>query len=416
MNLDLYGLPPKKSSNSVLGDYPMFQILLNGFSCSFFSFRILVIGKVVYNSCHGERLIERSAEQFWKEKSEILGNIPTIVVFTKYDKLVNIMKLRSPDDPQLEAERHLRTNCIQPIQNFSGEENISHMALPPANKGYEQGQKDLIQLTFEKVLERFTPQQNGPSPVPVTKTDGGIHPCLKGYWRAIAASPNFEGYTIRDCLHVIHTDIISVWNFYDPDNVRDVFFSCRYAYHYLKCLTSEQFRDYMLDMIADIGDIGLSETHTKADDEVDIEQCGLSLITLLPITLPFTAGAKLVRWVSETYQRIPNIQQKFIVYIVDLTHILEILFALTANNSAKKLTRRSIKIAYKAYLESSLKRTIHSDVRDFHGAGIITGGRDLILEKIELFLQTSYTSDVPLSRVLSKVPQASLDMDEEWST
>ncbi|KAG6330934.1 hypothetical protein ID866_8155 [Astraeus odoratus] len=98
-----------------------------------------------------------------------------------------------------------------------------------------------------------------------------------------------------------------------------------------------------------------------------------------------------------------------------MTHILEILFTLTANDSEKKLTRNSIQIAYKAYLGSSLQRTVHSDVRDFHGAGTIMEGRDLILEKITSLLQTSYTSDFPLTQVVSGVPLASLYMDDEWT-
>src|ERR1700710_1420015 len=44
---------------------------------------------------------------------------------------------------------------------------------------------------------------------------------ILGYLKALASSPNFQGYTIWDCLYVIHSDIVSVWNFNDPACVRD---------------------------------------------------------------------------------------------------------------------------------------------------------------------------------------------------
>ena len=33
------------------------------------------------------------------------------------------------------------------------------------------------------------------------------------------ASSNFRGHTVKACLHVIHKDVVTVWNFGDPDNV-----------------------------------------------------------------------------------------------------------------------------------------------------------------------------------------------------
>ena len=30
----------------------------------------------------------------------------------------------------------------------------------------------------------------------------------------------FRGHTLKECLQVIHKDVITVWNFNDPDEVR----------------------------------------------------------------------------------------------------------------------------------------------------------------------------------------------------
>jgi hypothetical protein len=43
-----------------------------------------------------------------------------------------------------------------------------------------------------------------------------------GYWRGIGSSMNFIGFTMLDCLSVIHKDVIDVWNFNDPHCVRHI--------------------------------------------------------------------------------------------------------------------------------------------------------------------------------------------------
>ena len=38
----------------------------------------------------------------------------------------------------------------------------------------------------------------------------------------LTESPNFRGHTMKACLDVLHEDIVTVWNFKDPQNVRHV--------------------------------------------------------------------------------------------------------------------------------------------------------------------------------------------------
>jgi len=154
-------------------------------------------------------------------------------------------------------------------------------------------------------------------------------------------------------------------------------------------------------MISDIGDISPPETSSESNSGSTTEQNGPPALIVLPFVIPLAVGAAAINWIYEVYQRVPVVQRKFMAYIVDLTHILEILFALPVNNGGKELTRSSIEIAYNAYLGSLLQRTVHSDVNHFHGVGAIIGGQDLILEKIESLLRTSYTSDVALAQSLS---------------
>lgn len=41
-----------------------------------------------------------------------------------------------------------------------------------------------------------------------------------GYWKALMASPDFRGHTMKACLNVLHKDIVTVWNFKDTEHVR----------------------------------------------------------------------------------------------------------------------------------------------------------------------------------------------------
>ncbi|KAI6007821.1 hypothetical protein EDC04DRAFT_3095525 [Pisolithus marmoratus] len=118
-----------------------------------------------------------------------------------------------------------------------------------------------------------------------------------------------------------------VWNFYDLDNHLD----------------SKEFQYLMMSMVGEL-DAPVRTLPTAATPS--------HIATCLPY-------------------------QKFVAYIVDLTHVLEMLFPLTADERGKKLTRRAIKLAFKAYYESSWMRDVHEDIGQFDSR---LGVQDLILE------------------------------------
>ncbi|KAL4065566.1 kinase-like domain-containing protein [Scleroderma yunnanense] len=60
---------------------------------------------------HGERLMEKGMEDFLRMKREVFGNVPTIFVFTKYDKLLDYIEGTSDDVPinvEQQAEDYLK--------------------------------------------------------------------------------------------------------------------------------------------------------------------------------------------------------------------------------------------------------------------------------------------------------------------
>ncbi|KAI6108352.1 hypothetical protein F5141DRAFT_111183 [Pisolithus sp. B1] len=104
---------------------------------------------------HGERPLEEHAEIFLKEAKTILGNIPVVVVFTKYDRLLTFMRAkRKGKDPEQEAAQYLKTNCIDAIKNVSGDRNILHVEFSSRRK-HERGVDKLMKLTCNKVSDCF---------------------------------------------------------------------------------------------------------------------------------------------------------------------------------------------------------------------------------------------------------------------
>ncbi|KIK16782.1 hypothetical protein PISMIDRAFT_685997 [Pisolithus microcarpus 441] len=195
---------------------------------------------------YGERLLEDGAETFLKQSNEALRNIPTVVVFTKYDRLITHVQVAPDRDPEAdveaEAKQYLQTHCVEPIRRCLKDKAILHVAVS-SRPDRQRGLDELTKLTYERVTESFTSKPNSVSPVPFAaagaqRVEPGvkIKSSIKEYWRALASSTNFWGFTMLDCLGVIHADIISVWNFYDPS-----------VY-----LSSEEFRNLMVNMVAKV--------------------------------------------------------------------------------------------------------------------------------------------------------------------
>ncbi|KAI6033382.1 hypothetical protein EDC04DRAFT_3064896 [Pisolithus marmoratus] len=324
---------------------------------------------------YGERLLEEGMETFLEQSNEALGNIPTVVVFTKYDKLVAYMQATVTDneDPEVEARRYLQQHCVEPIQKFLKGKDISHVAVS-SNPHCAHGHKELTELTYERVSESFISQPimvsavlfaaaEAQRMVPRVKIEASINVAKQRYWRALASSPNFWGFTILNCLHVIHTDIVEAWNFYDP---------CGY-------LNSEIFRDLMIAMVGNMD--GLTESSQ--------------------------GSTQLTRSDAFLGQRV---HQKFMAYVVDLTHVLEILFTLKGNERGKRLTRKAIKLAFTAYFESSWMRNVHESIMQFKHT---IKDRDAVINKIEDLVLAS-GREIHMSQIVVEIPTVDMEQDEEW--
>ncbi|KIK38642.1 hypothetical protein CY34DRAFT_90608, partial [Suillus luteus UH-Slu-Lm8-n1] len=184
----------------------------------------------------GGRLLETGVEQFLtsKRKGE-LGNIPIVVVFTKYDTLLDRME-RTLDKSSLKglskeaiqeltkkiAKDKLQDVCITPLEKFTGSD-IPHVTIS-TNGNHEETLALLIQTTEGLVCKHVGIDASVMTSVaqrvdPGLKIKASIEVGKRKYWKALASSVPFKNRSMWDCLHVLHTDIINVWNFQDPHGV-----------------------------------------------------------------------------------------------------------------------------------------------------------------------------------------------------
>ncbi|KAL4077465.1 hypothetical protein J3A83DRAFT_4368789 [Scleroderma citrinum] len=362
----------------------------------------------------GQRMMETGMEEFLQQKKEILGDVPTIFVFTKYDMitaaiesdLVDSTENYNPADVTSKVEQHLREHCIQRIEKLTEERNIPYIAV---SKDNPEKLGELVQLTYQKVSEYFGKQPGvGTSPVltlaamaqrvaPDLKIEGSIKVGKERYWQAVFSGTEFLGRSMQDCLWVIHDDIVGLWNFCDEG----------------KLLLSKEFRDIMINLVNLLerpidGSSTLQRSETMST--MQTESLGM-LVALLPITLPFSAGIKFVKWAYNAYKKTSDVQRNFMAYIADLTNILDILFTLTASRSEENLNIRTIKAAWMAYYGSMRRKHVHAQIR---GCSVAIFGSSGVVSEIESIVRKRYVIDEELVKAIRKISPADLEGEEAW--
>ncbi|KAG2128877.1 hypothetical protein BD769DRAFT_1457047 [Suillus cothurnatus] len=351
------------------------------------------------------RLLESGVEEFLKIRQEILGKIPIIVVFTKHDVFVDKLELETGESGYDDAAfEELKTDtlnklCIQPLKEVAGND-VLHTAVS-TNEEYEGTIRGLIDLTTTNV-EKFVASEAAITMMIAQRVDislklkASIAIGKKRYWRSLGSGMNFKGFTMLDCLSVIHKDIIEVWNFNDP-----------------RChLTSDQFKDLMLK---DLDNVDLQRPAEDLAFGLSVVLKIVDVLTsvdgsLLPIAVAIGGGVVLVRWAYDMYQQTKLTLQRIMTYIVDLTCVMQTLFLLAP--IAGSISPRVIKIAVKAY-EKAGKRNVHSEIRSYVTV-TRSGGDDVLEEIVRLINDNSIKAkDVQDLRAQIKVPVDSKE-DEGW--
>ena len=102
-------------------------------------------------------------------------------------------------------------------------------------------------------------------------------------------------------------------------------------------------------------------------------------------------------------------------FIVDLTHIMETLFILTARDH-NKLTRRAIKVAYNIYHDSNEMIRAHAHIQTYRNLD----GRDAALEMIDSLIRPERSGDSNVKDYYADISKLDIrrlnlnSQEEEW--
>lgn len=368
----------------------------------------------------GGRLLETGVEQFLTSKHEgKLGNIPIVAVFTKYDTLLDRVE-RTLDRSSLKgmskadiqeltkknAKDKLQEVCVAPLEKFAGSD-IPHVAVS-TNGDHEETLGRLIQTTEELVRNHVGTDASVMTSVaqrvdPALKIKASIEVGKRKYWKAFTSSVPFKNRSMWDCLHVLHTDIVNVWNFQDPNGY----------------LCSPELRGLMTNMVNEL-DVG-----PTADANQNLK-FGLSMVGTIagiasalagpaaPIIVPIAVSVVVVKWVHEVYQQSCAALLRFMEYIIDLTLVLQTLYLLSEN---QELSRRAIKFAVKSYHDSPMNGRVRNRIQEYDRQLTLRKrvDRDSLDQLIEL-LQSCSISAKEASDLRGSLPAVDLSSDEPWDT
>ncbi|KNZ76261.1 hypothetical protein J132_11131 [Termitomyces sp. J132] len=366
----------------------------------------------------GGRLLETGIEEFLKHKIEgKLGNVPVIAVFTKYDLLVarENRLLKRADHPgksdgeiktliEQNVDAKLQEICIEPFERFV-KKGVPHITVS-TEVGFEDRLSRLIQITYEHVRD-YLADASVVSAIaqrtsPRVKIQASIEVGRRKYWERLATSVNFPGKPLRQCIDVIHTDIIATWRFNDPQGY----------------LSSDQFKAMMSNVVVAPGD--------QSNDPSKNLVAGVSLVAgiagivsvlsgpVAPIVIPVAAALVMARWVYVVYQETTFVLRHLMTYIIDLTLILQNIFWLQElGDPDRPLSRRTIKMGVHAYEGSTTKRTLsfkinqHLDGLSFHV------GPDTTLNTIEALIQSNIIESKEMLGHRGTFPFSNIVRDDE---
>lgn len=192
--------------------------------------RIHVIWLCIETPLKGSRLLQEGDDKVLQKAKAI--NIPIIIVFTKYDRLIAEYyiggdKNLPPEKRDAEAKEKA-SERLKVIEREISERHpsVSISECGNATSSETLGKELLIKLTTVtrqklqdvevklQVLWVAAQQVNA-----YQKIETCIREGFKKYWRNLDQSESFSGKILIDCVHRIHDDVLKVWSFNDPDEI-----------------------------------------------------------------------------------------------------------------------------------------------------------------------------------------------------
>ncbi|TDL15761.1 hypothetical protein BD410DRAFT_86683 [Rickenella mellea] len=185
--------------------------------------------------------------------------------------------------------------------------------------------------------------------------ESSIRVGIKKYWRGLASSINFPGNLLRDCLSIIHKDIVKIWNFLDPDTI----------------LEGNEIKAMILGLVQDLADPDASNPNSGFSENLKTIKASLDVATpisgpIAPVVATIGLSVMFVNWLFGLYTNTPGTLRSLMGYIVDLTIVLEQLFwfkAAQPKNPA--VSSDDVKAVFGLYSNSEERVQVHREIRAY---------------------------------------------------
>jgi len=133
-----------------------------------------------------------------------------------------------------------------------------------------------------------------------------------------------------------------------------------------------------------------------------------------PIVMPIAAVAVVSHWTILLFREVNVVLQQVMNYIVALTFIMHIIFAITTGTN-NVVSRRLINLALKTFEDSLQRRKIHSEIKEHLRPLTAPFGRDAALAKLTELIQNKCITSEEMNEIKRVVSNFDAGTDEPWN-
>ncbi|KAF7333933.1 G domain-containing protein [Mycena sanguinolenta] len=337
----------------------------------------------------GSRVFETGDEEFLNLAAGAKDiAVPVVVVFTQFDVLYGRMEMMLTDE-----ETRLPPDQVERLCSQRAEDEFKKICLPPMRtmdpmprhartsglgpKGRPDGRAlaDLITTTLDLLgagetsgfIGKILTNTQNRETVWITSAiaqrgsaqaniSGSIKIGMKKYWRGIASSTRFPGFKLQNCLNTLHIDIVTSWNFNNPNKLLrcDEFLQKMQTVTQLVVPREDETKDWLC--------VAFTETSSplRAPPVPSIQ---LPSPSLQVSDFPGCSSNGWPQFIKRTSS--PETLRLFMGYIVDLTLVLDQLFVIVlALRPPNLLTQTEIDAAVDKYTSGAVN-TVHTEIREY---------------------------------------------------
>ncbi|KAN0136298.1 hypothetical protein V8E53_005903 [Lactarius tabidus] len=317
-----------------------------------------------------------------------ITTVPVVLVFTKFDELV-IKVLRDMDgrDAQRNARVRARAKCEETCRGiFQKAPSDVPAGVVSANSNFV----DLIDILIDTTDKLMTNPRVNSAQLGVQETVQRVQlvplawsaalrmsheiiirttiayfnmaMVLSGYWRTLWNNRDFANQKLKDCVDVIHFDIVAIWNLNDKTGY----------------LFSDRFKIKMSLLVSDL----------SASVQIDKKEKRARSSNAVSRSNPAGAGDDFADWVNFDYQGSRENVRCMMGYIVDLTIVLDDIFRAVAGNMVSQNCAESILRRFQTDRRHEIHKSIRHNVKETYSLRL-TAQQDIFLESVDDLIHQS---------------------------